>query len=744
MEKELKVVGKRHPKIDGWERVSGRAVYPSDIFLPGMLYAKVLRCPHPHAKVLSMDTAKAKAVPGVKAVYTAADLGVSWEKSPGRSHHDMPLLTGLARYAGDEIAVVAAVDEDIAQHALELIKVQYETLPFVVDPEEALKPDAPKVHPGGNLLGGKPTLLQRGNIEQGFAEADVIYEGRYTTPMLQHASAEPRVCVARWERGKLTVWESTQYTFATQQGLAHILKLPMSKVRVICDYMGGGFGDKLQIERYTVLASVLSMRTGLPVKLELTREENFLAAHHRYPTVTYLKYGAKKDGTLTAIQARTIADMGAYFHFDGAFGVIETMKSVYRCANVRGEAYNVYTNKPEGGTMRCVGHPQGEFAQEVHMDIMAEMLGMDPVAFRLKNYAKLADGDQDRKVPFSSNAMEPCIVKGAQAFGWAQRWRKPAAGGSHIRRGLGMAIHACRHGAMVLPSAGMVKLNVDGTVNVLVGTADIGCNQKTTMAMIAAEELDVPLSAVSVTAADTDVTLDTGSSGGSKQTATAGTAVKLAAADVKRQLVEIAAKLLKTDKEKIEYRDGRFQAAGAGEGIALKDVIRKAPATLTGRGTGALQPGVTTHCFAAHFAEVEVDTLSGRVRVLKMVAAHDAGKVINVLGAENQIDGGTIQGLGFGMLEHQRFDAATGVCVNPNLVDYKMFTMKDAPEIETVFIEPIDAGGPFGAKGIGEPPYAVPAPAIANAIYNAIGVRFTSLPVNAPAILEALSKPAAA
>lgn len=741
MEKELTIIGKRHPKIDGWERVSGKAVYASDIYLPGMLYAKILRSPHPHAKVLNIDVEKAKALPGVAAVLTSRDLAAfSWIKSPGRSHHDMPILADIARFAGDDIAVVAAVDEDRAEEALDLIKVDYQPLPFVLDPEEALKPAAPKIHPNGNLARGKPSILTRGNIEKGFQEADLVYEGRYYTPMLQHASAEPRVCVARWERGKLTVWDSVQYTFSVQAGLAYVLKIPMSKVRVICEFMGGGFGDKLQLERYTVLASILSMKTGHPVRIEFSREENFLAAHHRYAAVCYLKYGARKDGTLTAIQAKVVADMGAYCHLDGAFGVIETMKAVYRCPNVKGEAYNVYTNKPEGGTMRCVGHPQGEFAQEIHMDIMAEKLGLDPVEFRLKNHAQLADGDQDRKIPFSSNAMEECIRKGAEAIGWAQKWQKPGTNPGPLKKGLGMAIHACRHGAMTLPSAGMVKINSDGTVNVFIGTADIGCNQKSTMAIIAAEELGIPLENVSVTSADTDVTLDTGSSGGSKQTITAGTAIKLAAADAKRQLFEIAAKELKTEKENLELRSGRIYPMGSDKGITLTDVLKKAPATITGRGTGSLPKGMTTHCFAAHFVEVEVDTLSGKVRVLKLVAAHDVGKVINLLGAENQIDGGAIQGMGFGLTEDQIFDNATGLCLNPNLVDYKLFTMKDVPEIHTVFIEPIDRHGPFGAKGIGEPPYGPPAPAIANAIYNAVGVRITELPMNIRSILEGLGK----
>ncbi|MEW6333267.1 MAG: xanthine dehydrogenase family protein molybdopterin-binding subunit [Thermodesulfobacteriota bacterium] len=741
MAKEMMIIGKRHPKLDGAERVSGQAIYASDVYLPGMLFGKILRSPHPHAKVVRIDAEKARALPGVLAVLTPGDIAAfSWDKCPGRGHHDMPILTDTARYVGDNIAAVAAVDEDRAQEALDLIKVEYQTLPFVLDPEEALKPSAPKVHPKGNLLGGKPVLLNRGNIEKGFQEADLIFESRYDTPMLQHVTAEPRVCVARWDRGRLTVWDSLQYTFGTQAGLAYIFKIPMSKVRVICDFMGGGFGDKIQPERYSVLASILSMKTGHPVRMELSREENFLSTHHRYPSISYLKYGARKDGTLTAIQARVIGDMGGYCHLDGAMNVIETMKAVYRCPNLKAEGYTLYTNKPEGGAMRCVGHPQGQFAQEVHMDIMAEKLGLDPVMFRLKNHARLEDGDQDRKTPFSSNGMEECIRKGAEAFGWTQKRQKPGASPGPVKKGFGMAIHSCRHGAMTVPSAGMVKINSDGTVNVLVGTADIGGNQKSTMAMIASEELGIPMDAISVTAADTEVTLDTGSSAGSKQTITGGTAIKLAAADAKKQLFEIAARELKTGKENLEARGGTIYPLGSDKGISIASVMRKAPAAITGRGTGSLPKGVVTYCFAAHFVEVDVDTLTGKVRLVKLVAAHDLGRTINLLGAENQVEGGAIQGMGMGLTEAMIFDKDSGICVNPNLVDYKLFTMKDTPEILSLFIETMDPVGPFGAKGLGEPPYSVPAPAIANAISNALGVRFNELPINIRPILEGRSK----
>jgi CO/xanthine dehydrogenase Mo-binding subunit len=733
MDKEYKMIGKRHPKVDGSERVSGRAMYASDIYLPGMLYAKILRSPHPHAKVTNIDTEKAKALPGVKAVLTHKDM------PSYRWHSDMPILTDVARFEGDDIVVVAAVDEDRVAEALDMIKVEYEPLPFVLDPEEAMKPDAPKIHPQGNMI-GKPLLLERGDIEKGFKEADLVFENNYRTPMLQHVTGEPRVCVAQWQNGKLTLWDSTQYTFAVQSGLAKALKVPMSKVRVICEYMGGGFGEKSTAERYNVLASLLTRKTGRPVRIELSREESFLTTHHRYPTVWNLKYGVKKDGTLTALYASVIADMGGYAHYAGAAGSMETMKSVYRCPNMKVEGYSVYTNKPEGGNMRCVGHPMPQFAQEVHMDILAEKLGMDPVDFRIKNYARLEDGDQDRKFPFTSNGMEECIQKGTEAIGWKQRWQKPDSTPGPIKKGLGMAVHACRHGAITQPSSGMVRINADGTVNVFTGTADLGGGQKGTMAMIAAEELGVSLDQVSVTSADTEVTTDTGGTTGSRQTMTGGMGAKLAAADARKQLIQIAAKELKTEPAKLEIRNGVVYPMGSDKGISFEDVTKKAPgaASIVGRGIGQLPQGKIIHTFAAHFVEVEVDTRTGVVKVIKLFAAHDLGRAINLLSVENQIQGGAIQGMGFGLMENQITDRNTGVCVNPSLVDYKLFTVKDIPEINPILVESNDPFGPFGAKGVGEPPYSVPAPAIANAIYNAIGVRFNQIPITTRSVLDGL------
>jgi len=334
--------------------------------------------------------------------------------------------------------------------------------------------------------------------------------------------------------------------------------------------------------------------------------------------------------------------------------------------------------------------------------------------------------------------MEECITKGAEAIGWKGKWQKPASSAGHLKRGLGMAVHACRHGAMTVPSSGMVRVNADGTVNVLTGTADVGGGQKAMMAMIAAEELGVPLESVSVTAADTEATTDTGGTSGSRQTMTGGTGIRLAAAGAKKQILEIAAGELKTGKDKLEIRDGGIYPLGSGKGIPLVDVLKKAPASIIGRGIGRLPKGVVMFTFAAHFVEVEVNTRSGAVKVIKLVAAHDVGRAVNLLALENQIDGGSIQGMGYGLTEDQIIDGKSGICLNPNLTDYKLFTIKDVPEIQEIIVESIDPHGPFGAKGVGEPPYSVPAPAIANAVYNAIGVRFERIPITSRLILERL------
>jgi CO/xanthine dehydrogenase Mo-binding subunit len=380
------------------------------------------------------------------------------------------------------------------------------------------------------------------------------------------------------------------------------------------------------------------------------------------------------------------------------------------------------------------------FPEEVHMDRLAEKLGMDPVIFRLKNYARREDGDQDRRIPFGSVGLEECVRLGAEKIGWETNWRKPGATPGHVKKGLGVAFHSCRHGGISSPMSAVIKLDPDGTVELLSGLNDTGGWQKTTMAIIAAEEMGVPYEAVQVTTGDTDITTDTGPPGGSRGTTSTGIAVIAAARDAKNQLVDVASELLKRNKEDLEIKDGKIIIKGENKSVSFRDILSKAPSPIVGRGSGKPPQNVLLHSFGAHFAEVAVDTRSGKVEILRLIAAHDVGRVINRLGCENQIQGGAIMGIGYGILERQYIDGQTGVCVNPNLVDFKIPSILDVPLVEPIIVEPEDPYGPFGAKGIGEPPYSVPTPAIANAIYNAIGIRFNEIPINIRSILDGLEK----
>ena len=470
MSRPFKVIGTKVERVDALERLSGEARFASDIYLPGMLYVKVLRSPHPHARVVKIDTGKASALPGVKAVITAADVpGISIHKRDSAPFYEMPALATIARYAGDEIMAVAAVDEDTAQEAIELVNVDYEVLPFVLDAEEAVKPGAPRLYPEGNALQEAADTVVRGSVEEGFRQADIILEDKYRTQLVQHVTPEPRVTISAWTGNRLTLWDSHKHPFNLRTHLARALKLKVNQIRIDTHYIGGDFGDKTFLERTHIITALLARKTGRPCRLEYSREDNFLCAHHRYPTTWYLRYGAKRDGTLTAMDVRLYADLGAYYHLDGAFESLLTPKGVYRCPNVKLVGYNVFTNKPEGGHMRCVGHPAGTFPGEVHMDRLAEKLGIDPLAFRIKNYARKEDGDQDRKWPFASNGLAECARQGAASIGWEGRWRPPGTSPGPVKKGLGVAFHSCRHGAITPPMSAVIKLDPDGTVELLFG-----------------------------------------------------------------------------------------------------------------------------------------------------------------------------------------------------------------------------------------------------------------------------------
>ncbi len=697
----METVGQPTPRIDARERVTGRATYTGDVSLPGMLYARVLRSPYPHARIRRIDLTRALALPGVRAIITHENCRVVW--SSGDTRNTRYLFNNPVRFVGDPVAAVAAVDRHVAEEALRLIEVDYEELPFVLDPEEALQPGAPHIHPGGNLSpradGTRgPEIYRRGDVEQGFAASDRIFEDRYVSKHLNNAQLEPRVSVARWDGDRLTVWASTQGISNCQADLARDLKLPPEKVRVICQYMGGGFGNKNQCHDFDLMAAVLARETGAPVKLELTRKEDFIAVHGRWPTRQFYKIGVKRDGTLQAIQLRGLSGMGPYRKSSGSIAGVE----LYRCPHVETVIYPVYTNMAVAANFRGPAYPQGVFGIESMMDEVAYALGLDPVEFRLRNLTKRYHDE----VPYTSNGLAECIRRGAAAFGWTARFHPPGADKGPVKRGVGMAMgmFAARLGR----SSALVRLDGRGHLWVHVGVTDIGTAAKTTMALIAAEAMGLPLEKVHVVWGDTDRCPYSVGESGSRTTTHTGQAVIEAIADLKRQ---------------IEHHG-----------------LPRGEAELIGRATPdpALE-GKARYSFAAHFAEVEVDTELGGVRVTRYVAVHDSGRIINPLAATSQIKGGVTMGIGMALHEELLYDRRTGVPLNPGYYGARVMTHLDAPEIEVLFVETEDPYGPYGAKSVGEPPIIPSVAAVANAVFNAIGVRIKELPITRARILEALS-----
>lgn len=745
-EPKLKVLG--DPNIvrqDAHERVTGKAKFAGDIILPGMLYGKVLKSPYAHAKIKSIDTSKAEALPGVKAVLTFKDVGTYVLRAP-----DHYILSDVARYVGDEIAAVAAVDEDTAEEALSLIKVEYEKLPFVIDGEEAMKPDAPKIRGESNVVGGKPVTFKRGDVDKGFAEADTIVEDKYRTPLQQHAPIESRTAVAFWEGDRLTVWGSNQGAYGWQSMIADALKMPRAMVRFTTRYSCVGFGDKGSAQRQGILAALLAKKAGAPVKIQTEVDTNFVVAVHRHPSIMTIKVGVKKDGTLTAIKVTNICNNGAYTAV-GASGMDELHRWVYKCPNLLTEGYDVYVNTPVSGALRCVGHPYASAMMEIHMDRVAEALGMDPYEFRVKNglTGQGVGADQDfPKMDLSTNPHVDCLKKGAEIFKWKDKWKgwkTPVEVKGSKRRGIGVAAHTCRHGYLANPMSAIIIAKDDGTFNLMVGTSDPGTGGNTAWSIMAAEELGVPATSVWCTSNDTDVCAEGVGAGGSRTVRAIGTAAIVAAVDVKKQLFTIAAPLLKVKPEELDAGDSKiYVKADPTKSLTMKEVCaRQSTVTgpIIGRGANATKkPNYHSRQGAPCFAEVEVDIETGEAKVLNLVMVSDIGRIVFYKGAVNQVFGAEMEALGRALFEGQVLDKGTGATLNPNFLDYKIASITDLPEQTVDFIEAIDPYGPYGAKGVGEPPDAAPQAAIANAIYNATGVRINEYPITPDKILKALGK----
>ncbi|MCK5604693.1 xanthine dehydrogenase family protein, partial [Candidatus Pacearchaeota archaeon] len=663
-------------------------------------------------------------------------------------------LTGNPKHVGDTVAAVAAVDPDIAEAALDLIDVEYRQLPFVLDPEEAMEPNAPQVHPevtDNNVVTHGPLVESVGDVDQGFIEADFTLEERFTTQHQAASAMEPRVATASWDaKGKLTVWLTTQGTFGTRETLADVFGIPLSKIRCIQNFTGGGFGNKSNVHIESI-ATLLSQKAGLPVQLALVEKEEHIQVL-RHPSVSTVKMGVKNDGTITAIQTRIICNTGSYTTAGiGVTGLSlwpTTTHRIVKCPNVKAEGYPVYTNCPTSGAYRGYGTPQGNFGVDSLISRAAERIGMDPVEFRKMNFWENQEQAESAGVPLCifPGYLE-CLEKGAQDIGWANKWKgwnTPVATVGAKRRGIGIGGMAYMGGGGWFFGAGAAWVKIsrhDGTVHLITGVCDISAGQKTLLAQVCAEALGISYEDVLVNFADTDTSPYSVGTFASRISASHGMAVKTASENARQQILEEAAPMLESNVEDLDTKDKViFVKNDPSKSVSFADVLGLTPSDITA--TAATRCWLSDcSTFATQFFEVEVDTDTGQVEVLNVAAAHDCGTAANPAQVECQIYGGLMQGgIGYSICEDIILDQATGVTLNQGWLDYKVLTTADNPEIHPILVQPYEPTAPYGIKGVGEPPLTASAPGVVEAIYNAIGVRFNELPVTPDKILEALGK----
>ncbi len=728
----LAVVGTARARLEGREKVTGTATYTYDVRMPRQCYAKVLRSPHPHARVVRVDTSAAEALPGVHAAISSADApDIDWYK-------ETKLFDTTVRFAGDEVAAVAAESEEIAEDALRLIEVEYEPLPFVTDLEVAMADDAPKIWPEGNIP-EEPTVYDRGDADAGLAGADVTVDMTFHTASALHNSLEPHGATAMWEGDSLTLWSSTQSIFTVRTEVAEALKLPEHRVRVIKHHMGGGFGAKQISWKHDVIAALLSKRAGRPVQLMLDRDAENRAVGNRPATRQRVRLGARRDGTLTAIWADIALNRGAYSASGEASDVSAMYQALYRCDNVHTTQTNVATNTGPHVAFRAPGHVEAAWALEQAMDELARRLELDPVELRRRNYAEI---DQPLGKSYSlPEGLRLCYDRVTEAIGW-DSYQKPQSEGSK-RRGVGFAAHDWVGGAGSPPGYCWIEMNSDGSVDVVTGTQDIGTGTRTGLAQVAAEELGLPLDRIALHLGDTGTGPYAPVSSGSNTQATIGPAIRVAAKQVREDLLRIAATVLEASEEDLSVRDGRVFVAGQpGEGTPVEEIMQQvAPHTLHGQGVRDPNPeDLSVRTFGAQFVEVEVDIDTGEVTVLRVVTAHDIGRIVNPTIVDSQVIGGIVQGVGFGVSEGRIVDDRLGLVMNGNLEDYYVPTIADVPEIDHIHVDVPDVrANSTGVKGVGEPPLIPTAPAIANAIFDATGIRVLTNPITRDSILSATS-----
>jgi len=729
----MDVVGQCVPRMDALEKVTGSAVFTADVQRAGMLYTAIVRASVAHGRVTTLDLTAALEVPGVRGV-------LQRDEVEGIRYDSGQLFDQTIRFAGQPLAAVCAETQDAADRAARAAIVRVDVDRHAVTANAALAPDAPKVRSHGNTSKHSPRIAQRGDADAALRTAEVVVEREYRTPTVLHTAMEPHGAVAEWSGDHLTVWESTQGIFNTRSDLAEAFGLKLTQVRVIKDYMGGGFGAKNGAAASTYIAVALARKLACPVRCVLDREGEQVDSGNRSSTSQRVRLGAMRDGTLTAmvLDAEIVMGVGGWFAGPG-----KIYHELYACPNVRTTETFVYTHTGAMASFRAPGHVEGAFGLECAMDALARALRMDPIELRLKNYAK-HDQEKDRR--YSDKRLDECYRLGAERFGWGTKAFSTDAKSARFKRGRGMASIGWGAGGGP-PSYATVRMNSDGTVDVLTGSQDLGTGARTVFAQIAAEAIGASIHDVRTILGDTERLPYTSNSWGSQTTASVGPAVRMAAEDARAKLFEAAAQILEAPVEALEARQSVVRMRDHPEraitfaqiGEKLRNVM------LIGQGSRGPNPDKTAlFAFGAQFAEVEVDLETGQVRVLRIVAAHDSGRIINPRLAESQLEGAILQGIGFALFEERVLDEPLGLPLNPTMHDYKIPTMSDLPAIDGFFVPSSDTvANHVGAKGLAEPPIIGVAPAIANAVTDALGVEVNELPLTPWRVVSALNRDSA-
>ncbi|HXG53686.1 MAG TPA: xanthine dehydrogenase family protein molybdopterin-binding subunit [candidate division Zixibacteria bacterium] len=730
--RSFQYVGRSVPRVDGVDKVTGRAKFLGDLVVPGMLHGKILRSPYPHARIRSIDTTQAEALPGVAAVLTAADL-----EGLDAVYNGRPVIaTGKVRYVGEPVAAVAAADAETAEEAAGLIAVEYEELPAAIGIDAARAPGAPLIHEGkvDNICAHES--VERGSVKEGFAQADEVFEDHFTFPMVYHYAMEPHAVVASWTEEGVTVWSSAQHPFQVRKDIAQVFRIPVERVRMVISYLGGGYGSK-SYTKFEPLVVALARKAGAPVRVCNSVADSMVTVR-RHAAKVRIKTGFKRDGTIVAREAEIYLDTGAYDD-NGPQVTVRAATRVlgpYRIPNIRTDAYAIYTNSGSAGSFRAIGAPQVIFAGESQMDIAAARLGIDPAELRRKNL--LRRGEELRP---GLKGIDANLASGLRKLLGASQWKKSAR---KKNAPIGMACAVTNAGATPV-SVALARAQADGTVEIVAGSTEMGQGVRTVLSQIAAEELTLSPDRIRISGADTRVTPYDSSTGSSRSTTCMGTAVQAAARDLKKQLIDIASETFRCPRNRVTVADGALISGEAR--LTFKEALERRFGRGSGGeliGRGYTSPSITDGKLPVFWevgmgmVELELDVETGLIEIKRLVSVADVGKAIHPEGCIGQEEGAAMMGIGHTLFEQLVYDSS-GQLVNSNLVDYRVPRFSDVPEeFHTVLVENEDGPGPFGVRGMGEGGLLSIAPAVSNALDRATGVRIRDLPLTPERVWRAL------